>query len=351
MIEEMFDEVEITLNGTPLSYITETWGEPVLTWRYPFGSWELTWTMEVPPNFRHPDLVRGARVVAWIGTTPIWRGGATELDFESGTFTATGSAREAETAIALGFGVLTTTPSVAVNWGIVRGALSWSGLHSLPSTPIAASEETVSYNYVADLLNAWATQAAVNWWVNPQGYVGYGASPTTPRMFINAGAGILGLADQDYITDLYGRYTPGGGVVAPIEAHGNTQNVGRSERGVDLTGRGPMTMAQAQDVMDGILAKTKGRTGWTNGIEIAYGQICNDGGIPIALSEVGRATGSGLMVRLQELFDERGIATYTDVVIAEARWRADEGLMTLNPVGLAARDLAAIAEEAGGVLL
>lgn len=347
----MFDEVEVTLNGTPLSYITETWGELELNWRYPVGSWEASFSMDSPINFRHPDLVRGARFEAWVGPTPIWRGSLTEPNFDDMTFVATGVGREAETALSLGFGVLTTNPATAVSWGILRGALSWNGLNSLPSVSIAGSEETVTYNYISELLAAWSEQEEVNYWVDPYGFIYYGAAPSSPSMFVTPGAGVLGQADEDYVTDLYGRYYSKPGKVASVEAHDGAQNVGRIERGVSLTTRGVMSATQAQAVMNGILAKGRARTGWTNGVEVAFGQVCTDGGTPVALSEVGRACGSGAMVRLLGLFDERGVSTHTDVVIAEATWRVADGTMTLSPVGLAERSLSSIVEAVGGALL
>lgn len=351
MLDPLQGSIEVTVNGTPLTYLAY-WGDLTITWRYPVGSWEASWSMDIPVNYLHPDIVRGARVVIWVGPTPIWRGKLTEINKDAQSFTATGAGREAETALCMGFGgTLTTTPSTAVSWGIQRGALTWSGINSLPSTSVAATEETVTFNYISDLLNAAALRDQVNWLVDPAGFVQYAAAPTTSTLFVDVGVGELGLVDEEYVSDLFGRYLTTSGVIASVEAHDNTQNVDRVERGVDLTGRGPMTLAQAQAVLDGILAKGKARTGFTSGIELAEGQVCNTGGTPFALSELGRLVGLGARARLLGLFDLRGLATSTDVIVAEGIWRVDDGLMTLNPAGLAARDLASIVEDAGGVLL
>lgn len=344
------EDLNVTVNGTPLSHIGY-WGDVTMTHRYPYGSWEMSWSMDMRINQRHPDVARGARVVAWVGPTPIWRGTLTEPDFDGQEFTATGVAREAETALSLGFGVITTAPSVAVAWGILRGALSWRGLNSLPSTPLTSNDDSTQYNYIADLLDAWSLEESVHWVVTPDGFIRTGAAPTTPLLYVTPGAGILGVADEEYVSDLYGRYYVKPGKLASVSVSDDTQNVGTVERGVDLSARGVLTEAQAEAILDGLLAQGRARTGWTNGVEVGFGQVTTTGGTPIALSQVARLCGTGAMARLLGLFDERGASASTDIVVGESIWRVSDGTITLNPVGLAARDFSSIVEAAGGVLL
>lgn len=334
--------LEIFVNGTPLTYIADYWGNPVVTHRRP-GPWGLTWDMGGTPYFRHPDLVRGASVQLRHGPTPIWAGELTEPNFETQQFSAIGLCRQAEDAAALDFGAITSNPKQAVNWAILRGKLDWSSFHSLPDVPLV-TEETQQFNTVSDLLDAWALQSNVTWRVDARTYIQYAAAPTTPSFVVTPGVGVLGVADEDFIADLYARYQTPSYKYATVEAHSGDSG---PDRLIDLTGRGPLTAVAAQAIVDNLMAQGRARTGWTNGIEVGHGDVLTPGGTPAALSEIR----AGQMIRLLGLYDERGAAAYTDIVLDETVWNVADGTLQLKPVGLAARDLSSIVESVGGSLL
>lgn len=346
----MREDLSVTVNGTPLTFIG-SWGEAVGTWRRRGGSWELTWRMYLPLNYRHPDLVRGASVVARIGATSIWRGYISETNWDEQTFVAAGLCRQGETATAQGFGTLSSNPKECVSWGIIRGALTWSSFNALPNVPLTADADRGALNYVTEVLDAWAVENNVEWWINcgALALVNFAAAPASPRWSVTPGVGVLSLADEDYISDIYAIYAPSPGSTARVEAHDNTQGVGRVEKIVDLTQQGFITAAKAQAIIDGILAKTKARTGWSLPIQVTYGQIKTPGAASAALSHI--AAQPNQMVRLLGLYDERGSSASTDIVVEETVLNFEEGALTIKPIGLADRDFASIVEAAGGVLL
>lgn len=334
--------LEVYLNGTPLTFIADYWGSPNVTHRRS-GPWELSWEMGGSQYFRHPDLVRGATVQLRHGPTPIWAGELTEPNFETQQFSAIGLPRQAEDAAALDFGAITTNPKQAVNWAILRGKLDWSAFHSLPDVPFV-SGETQQFNSVAALLDAWSLSQNLTWRVDARGYVQALAQPTTPTYVITPGVGVLGVADEDYFADVYARYQTTSYGYATVEAHSGDSG---PDRLIDLTGRGPLTSTAAQAIIDNLMSQGRSRTGWTNGIEVSHGDVLTPGGTPVALSEVR----AGQMVRLLGLYDERGASAFTDVVLDETVWNVTGGTVQLKPVGLAARDLSSIVESVGGSLL
>lgn len=343
------EDLNLTLNGTPHSFIG-WWGDPVVTWRRRGGSWELRWTTDFPINFRHQDMRRGALVSLQAGGRSIWNGILSETNYDTQEFVAIGRCRQAEDAAALGFGVLSSNPAEVVSWGILRGALNWSGLNNLPSVPLTEDADSGPLNTVASVLDAWALSAGVGWWIDPgpSPMVAFAAAPAIPAFDITAGAGVLGLADEEYVSDLYGRHASAPGVYGTVEAHDDTEGIGRVERLVDLTPRGYLTASEAEGLLENMLAATKARTGWTSSVSVSHGQV-TVGGTPVALSEV--ASRPNQMVRLLGLYDERGATTHTDVVVDETVWNVTEQTVEIKPVGLAARDLGSIIESMGGELV
>ncbi|MCD4535637.1 hypothetical protein LRP67_16210 [Nocardioides sp. cx-169] len=336
----------INVNNTALSFIRGAWwGEPVMTTRRRGGSWELTWRMDFKRGFRHPDLVRGATVTARIGSLIEWRGQLTEPDMDSMQFTAQGQCRQAETALALGFDGMTSNPSDAVFYAEARGLIDWGGLEVL--SPVTSTGTTDHPMTIAELLDAYTLEHGTNWQVVPDWGLGTYADPTVPRWMVTPNTGVLGVADDDYWTNLVGTYLTTTGDYELVTSSDATPHVGRRERAVDLTALGRMTSARAQAALDAMLAKGLARTGWTNGIEIGRGQLFTMGGTPAAPSVVR----GGHMVHLAGLADERGIAQFTNIIVDEAVWNVAEDTVQLNPVGLAPRDLPSIIESMGGKLV
>lgn len=337
------ESYSITVNGTPLSFIGY-WGEPVVTHRRRGGSWALTWKMDLPRGFHHEDLVRGAAVRGLVGPTKHWRGILTEPDLDSMEFTAQGSCRMAETALALDLSGATAHPGDAILFASGRGVIDWGTLDVL--TPVPGDALPDGLLTLADLLDAYVKPTGKNWRVDTQGLLSIYDDPTEPVWMVPPGSTILGVADDDYWTGLVATYLDPVGAYDKVYASDPNAPAPHRERGVDLTPRGRLTTVEAQAILDGMLAKGLARTGWTNGIEVASGELRNMGYTRAALSAIN----AGEMVHLPGLRDERGVAGYTNVVVDETVWNVSEGRLQLNPVGLAPRDLSSIIESMGGVL-
>lgn len=345
----MTSNLSIIIGGTPATMLG-WWGEPIVTWRFPLGSWELSWRMHIPRS-GHPALTRGRLVQAKLGPLPIWRGHISEVDRAEGSCIALGTARQAETALALDFaGNSTTSVGTAVGAAALnRGAFSVGTLHDFG--PPLTTDTPDAVNTLAGLLDAYTSTHGTNWVVDAEGILHIRDDPTTPIYRITPGTAAPGIADEDYWTTLAGRYMTASGGYATVFSTDNSQGAGVRERTVDLAPRGPLSAAEAQAILNAIHAKGLARTGWTEPVNLAAGQVFTMGGTPVALWMVGQRISSGVMVRLDGVRDERGASLRTDVIIEEAIWNVPEGTMQLKPRGLAARDLASIVEAAGGQLL
>jgi hypothetical protein len=127
---------------------------------------------------------------------------------------------------------------------------------------------------------------------------------------------------------------------------------GRREYPVDATKLGAINTSDAQNLADGILAKSKGRLAWGNSMTLTSNEILTAGGVPASLPKVREDVGNGCMVRLQGLFDdllETTGATYLDVILGEAKLVDGAQAIDLSPLGLAPRNLAAVVESITGI--
>lgn len=339
-------DLQVRVGGVWLSSLG-WWGEPKVTHRWPLGCWELTWVMNLPAYQRPYALRTGAVVEAFWGPGRIWMGKLTEPDWDQQEFVAEGLSRQAEGALCFDSGGATTSiPDTAIDQAILRGIVNWSRPASLSSVAFAEKAATDSLNYLGALLDAWSTSVSKRWAVGANGVVYAAPDPPAPTWYVMPDAGDLGVADEDYVSAVYGRYRNTTGVFSTASAIDTTPPAGPKEIGVDLTPLGRINSTKATAVVTGILAQTKAQTGWTNGLTVRPDQITSLGGIKAH----GALVIAGQMVRLQGLRDERGLAAATDIVLGETVWDVTEDLVTLNPVGLAARDLASIVEKAGGSL-
>lgn len=342
----MSPNFSITANKTPLSFMRgASWGEPVMTTRRRGGSWELSWKMDFKQGWRHTDLVRGARIVARIGSRIEWIGSLTEPDMDSMEFVAQGRCRQAETALALGFPGLTSDPGVALFYSGGRGLTDWGGLEPLP--PVVTAGPMDAPVTIAALLDAMADEQGKNWVVDVDWGARTLADPTSPQWMVTPGAGVLGVADDDYWTNLVGTYLTTTGTYDQVYASEANPQAGRRERAIDLSRFGWITAGRAQTILNEMLEKGLARTGWTNGVAVGRGQLFTIGGTAAAVSSVR----GGHMVHLAGLSDERGAAQFTNIVADEVAWNVAEDTAQINPVGLAPRDLASVIESMGGRLL
>lgn len=315
------------------------WGELRFSSIADGGPEEVSWRMDLPPSFVHPSLRMGKVVEVKTGSANVWKGVLAEPDVSADgwTFTAIGLADEATGYLCLDSGGNTTsTPDVAIDEAIDRG-LPWSRTDSLSSVPFAVSDDTDKLNTVADLLDAWAQSVSKRWAVSADGEVYAYSEPIAPTWHTAPGAVRIGLADDDYASDLYVRFKTSGTDFDTVHVPDTSASAKRRrEAGVDATTLGVIDSAKATDVGEGLLARGKARYAWTDAMTLARLQLTTPGGTPAFLPFVK----AGQMVRSFGVINEQGITLpYVDWVIGKAEYQDGADVITLAPTTLASRNL------------
>ena len=364
--------MEVHLDGVDIKTIgpTGTFSDLAWTTRYgdgPCGVFEASWSMSLPADFDHPLLRRGTLVEIMDGG---WRIGSPLILAEPArgtgygnpwSLTATGLGSEATGGNSFyaidGAGNISVTPSVAIDRAIADG-LPWGGRDaSIPTTPFGIVPD--DFQTVGALLDTVSTSLSQRWGVGQDNLVRFLTDPTTPTYHVVPGVASLGVADDNYATRVLFRYINStthlaATAVAPASASPTELRYGRREYATTAPEEmGELSGAQGQAYANGVLANSKGRLGWTNGLTgLTSNDILTSGGVPADLSVLSEQVGSGVMVRLHGLFDdlvETTGATWLDLIIGEAKYPDGSQTIDLNPLGLAARDLASVVEAVTGI--
>lgn len=360
------------LDGSRSQFLAEigdygSWSDLTWTTRYGSGAcgmYEVSWTMPLPPDFDHPLLRRGTIVELMDGP---YRVGSPLILSQPGrgagfdqpwTLTATGVGREVEGASSWycddGAGNTTTVASDAIDSAIANG-LPWVGYDA--TVPTFAFGDADSLQTIGSLLTSIGDAVGQRWGVDRDSIVGFKSDPTEPAYHVTPGAALLGTADDDYASVVKVRYADDvthalATAVAPASPSAVELRFGRREFPVDVTSLGEIPAATAQGFADGILAKSKGRLAWTNGLTLTSNELLTSGGVPANLTKAAEDVGTGCMVRLHgvwgDLLESTG-QTWLDVIIGEAKPSPDGQTIDLNPLGLAPRDLAAVVESVTGM--
>lgn len=342
-------EVKITAGGVtlPLSSIVPKdrgWGELEHSTRTN-GGWEVSWTIPIVRGWTHPALVRGARVDLMLGPTTIVPATLDEPDWDSGRFTALGACREAERAVALdGSGNSSTAPNTVIDAAIARGVLTWTRVADFGTTAVGDANGGVPT--VKSILDAWALKNNSRWFVNAQRQlVILPVDEATAKWLVVPGSGVLGSSSDERADRIFARYIDSTTGQRATAAYPAATPAGGDERTMDLTDRGAMSAAAAQGIAQAKWTELQGRSGWTNGLTLANGQVTTVGGATADLALIA----GGDTVCLLGVADVRGVNQNTNVVLAETayKWEDDEG--QLNPVGLAARDQEGALEQIGNL--
>ena len=306
--------------------------------RWPGGAWEASWRMDLPANFDHPALRRGARVKVIEHGAVLGQFTLNEPDRAAWSFNAAGLAREGERYYALdGSGNQSSVPDTVVDAAIARG-LPWTKPTTISTSPVNGTSSEGGLRKVSDLLDMWAEENATRWGINADGEFYSAADPTAASWHFTPGQGQLGLADDEYASHLIGRYRDSASTyaTASVGDAAAAARWGRVEVPVDLTSLGIITGTRATDILTGMLAKGRARLGWTNGLEILPGQLLSGGGTAAHLPFVRAGQRAMLHGILDAQLETRMSLSF---VIGEARHRQD-GSLFIAPVGLAARTLA-----------
>lgn len=337
---------QLRIDGRWASTIA-AWGD--LTWSTTKvgGVNEIGWSMDVDTTFRHPALRTGSVVEIFDGPARLGGGIMNEPDLVSGAFVARGDHRRGLNYVALdGSGVPTSIPDVAIDAAIARG-LPWTRPASISGSPFGANPPDEPFK-ISALLDAYTDAAGSFWYLDADRAVRTrpaltGAGQVTPTWYLAPGLTDLGVAEDEYASDLYARRLASGGTFA-VTTRGDAAARAafeRREEPVDLTRLGVLTAGQANAILDGLLAKGKARPAFTESIEVSADQLQTLSGIPADLSMVA----AGQVVRSHGFYDDIAFlngATYLDWTIGETRYTAGAPTISLSPQGLAPRDLRSV---------
>lgn len=345
----MTRNVDLRIGDTWLSSIGPTTDLELSTNRR--GSYEATWTMSfADPLRRHPALVRGKLVDAYLGPVPIWTGTFTEPNWADGSFAAIGTYREAEGTVATNAaGRPTTKPNTAIDEAIARGQLTWERIAEFTDTAKAGGDggsgsggaDDPEPVQLIDLMDAAKTAESKQWRVDRwRRLVEYGIDEAAPDWLIVPDSGVLGVADDHRVDRVILTYKDSAeGDKRRSVSWPATALPGGIEFRADISRWGPMSAANATLYATGIYVRLgSGRDGWTNGLNLVAGQILTPGGRVAHLSNVR----GGQVAWMLGVPDRRSTALYTPFVIDETKWRVAENTIDLNPVGMVARSPEAV---------
>ena len=318
------------------------------------GCGPIQWSMQLPATFAHPLLTTGRVVKLHAGARSLCAGVLSEPDINTddtgATWTFTTKAPSAAKVLCLdGSGNTSAVPDTAIDAAIARG-LKWSRPASLSSTAFvedaATGDQTDALNYLGDLLDAWSVSVSKRWGVDADLNVYAAADPTTPAYHLTPGAGRFGLADDDYASAVFVRYLNASGQYATASADNDVtgDQYGIAEYGLDATSMGVLTSTKAAGLAAGALKKGKARLGWTAGITPNPWQLTTPGGTPVPwwLPKAQQ------MVRMHGVLNDQGQPLpYVDFVIGKTTHAG--GVLTIEPVGLAARTLTSVLAQAIGL--
>lgn len=303
---------------------------------------QASWSMNLSPSFSHSAVVSGALVEIRVGPSNIWSGVLDEPDSTDDggwSFSAAGFGAEVRDWICFDADLNTTsTPDVAIDGAIARSQFAdfLSRPESLSAASFAVGEETAALNRVGDLLDSWGRSVSKRWGVDPDGRVYAASDPTEPTWYLTAGSGQVGIAGDDYASDLFGRYQVDASTYATATVSDPAASAAhRREYPVDLTSLGYIDEAKAVSVLGGLLAEGKARYAWTKALTVSRLQLTTPGGTPAFLPFVR----AGQMVRLFGVPDPQSLRPHLDFVLGRTEYVAGANVITLSPVNLAARNL------------
>lgn len=318
-----------------------------LTWStaWPGGCLEASWQMDLKPNTFPRALTAGGYVEVWDGPIRAWSGYLSEpVPGETWTLHAKGWSTMFARLLALTAdeSAPSAVPNVAIPAAITRAGLPITVGSSLSAVSITEADETVSLNSVAALLDAYAAQEGKRWRVDADNVLWVEDDPTSAHYTHDSPDPLRGTADDDYVTDVYPRFVssvdgggePDGWGLGHVSTA--SQPAGRRERAMDVRDRGIMLEADAEALAQPQLDLNGARMGYTNGLEVVYGELVRPGGSPARLGLVR----GGEMFTSFNVADASGqvqLGMTADVVIGRTTYVDGSRTLRVDPVGLAPR--------------
>lgn len=306
------------------------------------GLAEASWAMDVPSDFDHPALRRGALVEAMdsglgIGHATLGEPGRST---EGLSFVANGLYRDAEWTLCLdGSGDSTTIADEAIDRGIADG-LRWAPrLGTINATAMKTGSVTDSLTYLDTLLTTTAEELNKFWFLDANRAPRMEPKPTTPSYQLTPGFSVPGIDDSDYATHLFARYLSGSTLLTrDVEDAPASARWGRREMAVDMTALGSISTGRVDARLAGLLARGRSSLRFTDRFEVSSSDLLTMGGNPAALSNVR----AGEVMRVHGLRNYSqwlSGKSYLDVVLGEVTWRSGASTITLTPLDFTGKSL------------
>lgn len=305
------------------------------------GCEAASWTLNKPQRFNRPSLRTGALVELKAQSRTFWSGELSEPDYDPGrgwSYQAKGLISQGEDALCFDGSLNTTsTPDTAIDQAIARGMLNWTLPTSISNVAFANTDATQSINKVNDLLFAYADSVGKRVRVDGDRTVGLYSDSTTPDYYLAPGLAQVGVADEDYASDLYLRYKSLSGPYLTVHVSDPTAAATNPrEFPIDATNLGPTNSTKVTAIGNGLLAKGAARYAMTQPVNPSRLQLTLPGGKPAALHRVR----GGQMVRAFGVRTTQGPALpYFDFIIGRTEYVDGEDTIMLAAVDLADRNL------------
>jgi hypothetical protein len=220
---------------------------------------------------------------------------------------------------------------------------------SIPNVALGAASAV--YANVAGLWDAHALKAGQGWAVGPDRVAYMGTPSATPAYHVPAGAVDLGIATDDFASQvvlLYNDSLSGTVKTAIYPAFGSggvyETTHGHQEWMKDITDQAAMSAATAAGIAQNLYTQVKQKPGVTSGMTLRVGEILDAGWRPVHPARVALEAW-GKTVRVHGVPDMALVLPYTDFVVASASHNHGSREVTVNPVGLAARDPESVLTE------
>lgn len=305
------------------------------------GPTEVTFGMALGRTERPSPLIRNAWTEVYAGPHLIWSGTLGQIDWDSRTFAAIGISRQGEGAECMtGGGAITSKPNTAIDAAIARDVANWTRVDDFGNTDIAgvpgdASNDDPDPGKLNELLNLWAFENESQWRVTADGRLIIAPEvESEPDWLIMPGAGELGVAEDDVTDRVFLYYRDSTANRTRVVSYPASTPVNGVERQASVIKRGEMSAARALAIATGIYKwAQRGRTGWTNGVELSDQQVTTLGGQPANLALIL----PGQTARMLDTPDPRDSGRNLDFVIGDTSWTPDSRTIQVNPVGLAKR--------------
>lgn len=292
------------------------------------ASFELGKSAKSSPHLTAP----GTLMEVLTGCYRLWTGRVADYDRHTGQVVGRGIHTDALHVPALTPGGDSTRSTVTAL--ATANAAPWKlGIANTIGYGGTAAGNDDSPLMMAELFDLVAQEQGARWGQNPDRSLYMLPDPTSPTWTVIPDAAAFGTTNEDQATALVGRYFNGTTNVTTVRPAAVPTSARAEIR--DLTGRGALTEAQANAILDAELGTKKSLTGWVNGVTLHREQVTRNGtpanlsGIH-ARSRMVRAHGVPVMFGALQ-------STTLDVVLGKTRYTAGQDTIYLEPVGTAPR--------------